>query len=71
VPKSTNPTTPAPLARPTECRPVGGRANRVPLHEYIQMTFFWQIKFSLKIVFRNISFPCQIPDKNTLNRKAT
>jgi len=38
--KATNATTPAPLKRPTECHPVGGRANGVPLHSYIQMTFF-------------------------------
>jgi len=31
------------------------------------MTFLREIKFSLKIIFRKISFPYQIPDQNNTN----
>jgi len=64
--KSTNVTTSAPLTRPFQCGPVGGRASGVPLYMHNQITFFGQIKFTLKNVFTKISFPCQIPEENTL-----
>jgi len=45
---STNATTPAPLTRPIQCRPVAGGASGVPLHIYPN-DIFWVNK----IIFKN------------------
>jgi len=63
--KSTNATTPAPLIRPIQCRPVGGRARGVPLYLYPN-DIFGVNEIIKKIICGKISFPCQIPDQNTL-----
>jgi len=47
---------------------MGGRASGGPLYIYIQMLFLRKINF-LKIIFRKINFPYQIPDENNTNVK--
>jgi len=54
--KSTNATTPAPLARPIQCRPVGGRVSGVPLYIYIYIypnDIFWVNKIFFNYFQKN------------------